>query len=103
MSLPRLPNNSSRCKGVELRWFRLDAIITFILHTLFLGVIPLLSYFDFLSKMPLHKCDRIQRDLDFILPAYGGIICTGALYVLLMELYSRKWPHLLVKDISEQI
>ena len=103
MALPRLPADNSKFKAVELSWFRLDAIVTFILHTLCLAMIPLMGQFHLLhTQVEPHKCDRIKTEPEFILTGFGGIICFGISYVLLVEAYCRIWPHLLVKDIHEQ-
>ena len=99
MALPRLPANAAKFEKVELQWYRWEAIVTFLMHILCLASIPLLSDYNALR---VHKCDRIKIEEIFVVTGYGGIICFGILYVLLMELYLRMWPVLLTREISDK-
>ena len=99
MALPRLPANASKFQKVELQWYRWEAIVTFLMHIVCLASIPLLSDYNALR---VHKCDRIKIEEIFVVTGYGGIICFGILYVLLMELYLRMWPIVLTREISDK-
>ena len=97
MALPRLPANASKFQKLELQWYRWEAIVTFLVHTLCLASMPVLSD---LEALRVHKCDRIPVEELSVVQGYGGMIGFGLLYVLLMELYLRFWHNTLTREES---